>query len=73
MKTAAESGDAFSQFSLGIMYIRGMHFEENLDIAEEWMKKSAAQNYLPALQMLMHITRMKERKALELEKAPGKP
>ena len=73
MTTAAQSGDAFSQFSLGIMYLRGMHFEKNLDIAEEWMKKSAAQNYLPALQTLMRITRMKEKEARKPEKAPAKP
>lgn len=73
MKAAAESGDPFAQLSLSMMYARGMHFEKNLDIAEEWATKSAKQNYVPALQTLMHVTRMKEKEALKQEKAPARP
>lgn len=68
---AAESGDAFSQFSLAVLYLRGMHFEENLDAAQVWMTRSAEKNYVPAIDLLPWIMYRKERKAMQIE-APVK-
>ncbi len=50
--TAAFQGDAEGQYNLGQMYALGYGTEINPDKAFFWTKKSAEQNYLPAVKLL---------------------
>lgn len=57
----ANSGDAKSQAKLGIAYSEGHGVPLNLDLALEWMKKSADQNFAPAQSDLgNHYLRLKD-------------
>lgn len=49
----AEQGDKEAQYHLGMMYLQGkVEGAVNLPKAQEWLEKSAAQNYLHALYQL---------------------
>jgi TPR repeat protein len=50
--TAAYQGDAAGQFNLGQMYANGFGIEANPEKAFYWSKKSAEQNFLPAVQLM---------------------
>ena len=50
--TAAFQGDAAGQYNLGQMYALGYGVEKNPEKAFFWTKKSAEQNYLPAVKLL---------------------
>lgn len=53
--TAAFQGDAAGQYNLGQMYANGFGTEQNPDKAFFWTKKSADQDYLPAVQLLADL------------------
>ena len=38
---AARGGDAYALFSIGYMYLRGVHVEQDLDIARHYFNKAA--------------------------------
>lgn len=48
----AEQGDAKAQYDLGMVYIKGQDVQQNYQAAKEWLEKSAAQDYPPALSFL---------------------
>jgi len=50
--TAAFQGDAAAQFNLGQQYANGTGTEPSPEKALYWAKKSAEQNYFPAVEML---------------------
>ncbi|NOU01794.1 MAG: sel1 repeat family protein [Gallionella sp.] len=63
--TAAFQGDAAGQYELGQMYGLGYGTDKNPDKAFFWTKKSAEQNYLPAVQLLADLYKPEaERKIL---------
>ena len=48
LKVRAENGDAIAQHKLGLKYYDGIDVKKNKEKAIEWIKKSAALDYLPA-------------------------
>jgi hypothetical protein len=48
----ASNGMAYSQFDLGIRYFKGNGVESNKSTALQWIRKSAEQDYAPAIQFL---------------------
>jgi hypothetical protein len=48
----ASNGVAYSQFDLGLRYFKADGVQSNQDLAFDWIKKSADQQYQPALQFL---------------------
>lgn len=51
----AQEGSASAQYDLGIRYLDGKGVERNEDKALEWLKKSAAQDNIPAKQKLKEL------------------
>ncbi len=52
---SARSGDAESQYWLGVMYLDGSGITEDDDEALYWIGKAADQGYLPAEKLLDHL------------------
>ena len=48
-KIAAEAGDAFSQYQVGIMYFRGRGVAVDYEQARPWFEKGAAQDHPAAV------------------------
>lgn len=48
----ASNGVAYSQFDLGLLYFKADSVQSNQDLAFYWIKKSAEQQYRPAIQFL---------------------
>lgn len=64
---AAEKGDMDAQMYAGNMYKDGIGVSQDIEKAIEWYKKSASQNYQPAIDILEEINQQK-RKHYALDK-----
>ena len=51
-RKAAERGNNFAQFEIGIVYDYGLGCEENKKEAVKWYKRSASKDYIPAVYFL---------------------
>ena len=51
-KKAAEQGDAWAQYNLGEMYLKGQGIEKNTELAQQYLKQSANQGNQSALALL---------------------
>lgn len=51
----AESGNAHGQYDLAKMYLDGWIVEQDIAKAEEWLKKSATQNFPKAVKLLQRL------------------
>ena len=49
---SAEQGDPEAQFNLGSMCEKGLGVERNLELAIDWYRKSAEQNFEEAVEAL---------------------
>lgn len=52
---AAEAGNAEAQYALSVMYQTGVGRVQDDSLAKQWLQKSAAQSYPPALDQLKQI------------------
>lgn len=52
---SAEAGNAHAQYNVGIFYLRGFGIPQDTEKANEWFRKSAAQGYKDAEQMLKQL------------------
>lgn len=58
---AAEKGDMYAQMYAGNMYKNGTGVPQDIEKAIEWYKKSASQNYQPAIDILEEIDQQKRK------------
>ena len=65
-RSAAETGDAESQFDLAMEYVRGNNREKDIGEAINWLRKAADQNHLMAMNNLAYLLSQRDE---ELEHA----